>query len=131
MASGSEKRQRTTRRSVRFTADEFNEIAAKADNSGLGFAAFLRAAALEGNAGPRAQRRPPADHKALRQILGHVGRIGNNVNQIARALNSGEEASLPDLQEALRAYLDIRNAIFAALGKTPTSGGGKDPAPGP
>jgi hypothetical protein len=131
MASGSEKRQRTKRRSVRFTADEFNEIAAKADTSGLGFAAFLRAAALDGHAGPRAQRRPPADHKALRQILGHVGRIGNNVNQIARALNSGEQASLPDLQEALRAYLDIRNAILAALGKTPTPGGGKDPASGP
>jgi len=130
MASGSEKRQRTTRRSVRFTADEFNEIAAKADNSGLGFAAFLRAAALEGNAGPRAQRRPPADHKALRQILGHVGRIGNNVNQIARALNSEEQASLPELQEALGAYLDIRNAIFAALGKTTAPGGGKDPGPG-
>ena len=120
-----------TRRSVRFTADEFNEIAAKADNSGLGFAAFLRAAALEGDAGPRAQRRPPADHKALRQILGHVGRIGNNVNQIARALNSEEQASLPELREALRAYLDIRNAIFAALGKTAAPGGGKPPGPDP
>lgn len=122
MASGSEKRQRTKRRSVRFTTDEFNRIAAKADNSGIGFAAFMRAAALDGDAGPRAQRRPPADHKALRQLLGHVGRIGNNINQIARAINAGEKASLPDLQEALRAYLDIRTAIFDALGKTPAPG---------
>lgn len=128
MASGSETRQRTKRRSVRFTADEFNRIADRADNSGLGFAAFMRAAALDGNAGPRAQRRPPADHKALRQLLGHVGRIGNNVNQIARALNAGEKASLSELREALGAYLDIRNAIFAALGKDPL---GKNPGPGP
>ena len=117
MASGSEKRQRTKRLSVRLTADEFNQIAAKADNAGLGFAAYLRASALDGDAGPRAQRRPPADHKALRQLLGEVGRIGNNINQIARALNSGDQASLPDLQEALHAYLEIRNKIFDALGK--------------
>lgn len=117
MASGSETRQRTKRRSVRFTADEFNRIATKADNSGLGFAAYLRAAALDGDAGPRAHRRPPADHKALRELLGHVGRIGNNINQIARVLNSGEAASLPELKEALHAYLEIRNAIFEALGK--------------
>lgn len=123
MASGSEKRQRDKRRSIRFTAEEFNRIATKADNSGLGFAAFMRASALDGDAGPRAQRRPPADHRALRELLGHVGRIGNNINQIARALNSGETASLPELQDALRAYLEIRNAIFAALGK--------DPGPGP
>jgi hypothetical protein len=122
MASGSEKRQRNKRSTPRFTEEEFNRIAAKADNAGLGFAAYLRAAALDGDAGPRAQRRPPADHKALREILGHVGRIGNNVNQIARALNAGDAAKLPDLQEALQAYLDIRNAIFEALGKNGSGG---------
>jgi Bacterial mobilisation protein (MobC) len=117
MASGSETRQRNKRRSVRFTAEEFNRIADKADNSGLGFAAFMRAAALDGHAGPRAQRRPPADHKALRQILGHIGRVGNNLNQIARALNAGEPVSVPELKQALAAYLEIRRAIFEALGK--------------
>ena len=117
MTSGSEKRQRTKRLSVRFTADEFNRLADRADQAGMGSAALLRAAAL-GEAGPRAQRRPPADHRALRQLLGHAGRIGNNINQIARALNNGEDANLPDLQEALHAYLDIRNAILDALGKT-------------
>lgn len=122
MASGSEKRQRNKRLSIRFTVEEFNQIAARADQAGLGSAALLRAAALDGNAGPRAQRRPPADHKALRQLIGHVGRIGNNINQIAHALNAGEAVSQPDLKEALRAYLEIRNAIFDALGKNPAPG---------
>lgn len=117
MASGSDKRQRNKRFSMRLMDDEFNRIAAKADKAGLAFTAFMRAAALDGDAGPRAQRRPPADHKALRQLLGEVGRIGNNINQIARALNTGEKANLPDLQQALRAYIDIRNRIFEALGK--------------
>src|SRR5208337_4397028 len=116
MASGSDKRRRSHQSLIRWTDDEFTSITDKADKSGLAVAAFMRAAAL-GSPGPRAQRRPPADHKALRQILGELGRIGNNINQIARALNSGEKASLPDLQQALRAYVDIRNRIFDALGK--------------
>lgn len=102
---------------MRLMDDEFNRIAAKADKAGLAFTAFLRAAALDGDVGPRAQRRPPVDHKALRQYLGQVGRLGNNINQIARALNSGEKAKLPELQQVLRACLDILNRINAALGK--------------
>ncbi len=117
MASGSDKRQRNKRCSMRLMDDEFNRIAAKADKAGLAFTAFLRAAALDGDVGPRAQRRPPVDHKALRQYLGQVGRLGNNINQIARALNSGEKAKLPELQQVLRACLDILNRINAALGK--------------
>ncbi len=114
MASGSNKRQRTKQCLVRFTEQEFAEVAAKADKAGRPAAAFLRAAAL-GNAGPRAQRRPPADHKALRQILGHCGRIGNNLNQIAKHLNTGGPLYTAELHEALDAYLEIRNAILAAL----------------
>jgi hypothetical protein len=55
---------------------------------------------------------------ALRQILGHCGRIGNNLNQIARQLNVGKPADMALLREALCAYLDIRAAIFRALGMT-------------
>lgn len=128
MASGSEKRQRNKRLSIRFTVEEFNQIAAKADKAGLGVAAFMRAATL-GDAGPRAQRRPPADHVALRQLIGHAGRIGNNINQIARALNTAEKGGLTELPEALRACPaalracdDIRRAILVALGKNPGPG---------
>jgi hypothetical protein len=126
---GSDKRRRPRQSLVRWTDEEFNAIAAKADRAGLAVAAFMRAAAL-GDPGPRAQRRPPADHVALRQLLGHVGRIGNNINQIARALNSAEKAPLPELPAAalracpaaLRACDDIRRAVLIALGKNPGPG---------
>jgi hypothetical protein len=127
MASGSDKRQRNRLGSFRLSDDEFNRIAAKADRSGLTFGAYMRAAALDGDAGPRAQRRPPADHRALREILGHVGRIGNNLNQIARSLNSGDAVNIPELREALGAYLKIRNAILDALGKKHGPNPGPDP----
>lgn len=118
MASGSDKRQRTKQCLVRFSEDEFAQVADKADRAGIATAAFLRAAAI-GNPGPRAQRRPPADHEALRRLLGELGRVGNNINQIAHRLNTNEKAHLPELQASLSAYLDLRNAIFEALGMKP------------
>lgn len=119
MASGSDKRQRGKTVTVRLTDGEHAALDALSSRSGLAAGAFMRAAAF-GEAGPRAQRRPPADHVALRQILGHCGRIGNNLNQIAKRLNEGGQADIRELREALAAYLDIRNAILAALAmKTP------------
>lgn len=123
MASGSEKRQRDKVLRIRCLLEEFNAIVAKADQAGFSTGAFARAALL-GNSGPRAQRRPPADHKTLRQLLGQIGRISNNSNQTARVLNSVQNASLPEAKRALlllddinKALLDIRSAILDALGK--------------
>ena len=115
MASGTDKRQRSVTVTVRLTAEERAHLESLSSRAGLAAGAFMRAAAF-GGAGPRAQRRPPADHAALRQLLGEVGRVGNNINQIARSLNAGQEADIPELREALSAYLGIRNAIYGALG---------------
>jgi hypothetical protein len=113
---GSEKRQRTKLTAHRWFKDEFREAAARADRAGLSFGAYIRAAAL-GNAGPRARRRAPADHVLLRQILGQLGKIGSNLNQIAHRLNLGNEPDLPGLKTALKDWRDIRAAILKALGK--------------
>ena len=131
MASGSAKRQRTKQCLVRFTEDEYADISGKADRAGIATAAFLRTAAL-GDPGPRAQT-PPADHVALRQLLGELGRVGNNINQIAYRLNTGGQPNPPDLDQALAAYLDIRTAIFDALGmkqQTPSPPATSKPAAG-
>lgn len=114
MASGSDKRQRGETVTVRLSKDERDALDALASRSGLAAGAFMRAAAF-GDAGPRAQRRPPVDHRALRQLLGECGRVGNNLNQIARRLNEGGGANIPELKAALAAYLDIRAAILRAL----------------
>ena len=119
VASGTDKRLRDHTITVRLSDDEREKLNELSSRSGLAIGAFMRAAAF-GDSGPRAQRRPPADHVALRQILGHCGRIGNNLNQIARHLNAGGQASIRELKEALAAILDIRNAILAALGMKTT-----------
>jgi|SRR5579862_842973 len=118
MASGSDKRQRGEAVTVRLTKDERATLDALASRSGMAAGAFMRAAAF-GDAGPRAQRRPPVDHVALRQLLGECGRVGNNLNQIARALNAGGSIDVPELRAALAAYLDIRAAILHALAMDP------------
>lgn len=114
MASGSDKRQRGETVTVRLTKDERDTLDALSSRSGMAAGAFMRAAAF-GDAGPRAQRRPPVDHIALRQLLGECGRVGNNLNQIAHNLNAGRPVNIPELRAALAAYLDIRAAILRAL----------------
>jgi hypothetical protein len=114
MASGTDKRKRTRQVLVRLTEEEFTAASDKADRAGYPLATLFRLAAL-GHPGPRARRRPPADHKALRQLLGQSGRIGNNLNQIARHLNAGGQAVLHEVQEAVTACLDIRKGILKAL----------------
>jgi hypothetical protein len=111
----SEKRQRDRQVKIRCDDDEFEAISANADRAGLSLAGYARAAML-GDAGPRARRRRPADQAALLQILGQVGRIGGNVNQIAKQLNKRDKLRVPELRNALKAYLAIRAAIYEALG---------------
>lgn len=117
--AGSDNRQRHHQYLVRLTPEEFLDISAKADNAGMTPAAFFRLAAL-GTPGPRSQRRPPADHKALREILGHCGRIGNNLNQIAYQMNKRGNPDIPELLSELKSYKKIRTAIYTALNMNPS-----------
>lgn len=118
--AGSEKRQRTMQVKVRLTPDEFTQLAERSDKAGMTAGAYLRAAGL-GTAGARAQRRLPVDAMLLRQVLGHLGRVGSNLNQIARRLNEGAAAGLllPELREALADFGHMRAALYRALGKAP------------
>jgi hypothetical protein len=118
MASGSDKRQRGETVTVRLTKDERATLDALASRTGMAAGAFMRAAAF-GDAGPRAQRRPPVDLKDLRHLLGECGRVGNNLNQIARILNTGGSADIPELTAACGAYNDISAGILALLDMGP------------
>lgn len=112
-------RQRTETLYARLTPDEKAAFLERADSAGMTAAAFLRAAAL-GDAGPRAQRRAPADKAALLQLLGELGRIGNNVNQLARTANAGLDLDAAALKEAVAAILEMRELTRAALNRRPS-----------
>jgi Bacterial mobilisation protein (MobC) len=121
----SEKRQREAQILVRLTAEELAQADALADRAGLTRAAFARAAII-GSTGPRAQKRTPADKATLLRILGELGRVGNNVNQLARAANAGLDIDQPALKQAITDIADMRETVRTALNRRPET-----PAPSP
>src|ERR1700722_8538005 len=57
---------------------------------------------------------PDAELKALKHAIGEISTIGRNLNQIARAVNSGQGANGPnraDLHALLRACTGLRDAM--------------------
>ncbi len=114
----SQKRQRSAQLKTPMTPAEKAKAAALAADAGMTVGAWSRTKLL-GSPGPRSQRRMPADAKALREIIGHLGRVGNNLNQVAYRLNTGDAPDLPELRHALADYATVRNAIFEILGLDP------------
>jgi hypothetical protein len=102
---------------VRCTAQERAKIDENAAQAGLSVGAYLRSLAL-GSPGPRARRRPPIERKELARFLGHLGKVGSNVNQIAHAYNSrGRTPGLDDLTAIRMAVGELRDAVMTALGR--------------
>jgi uncharacterized protein (DUF1778 family) len=114
MTSGTETRQRTAYLAIRMTPEEKSALLAKANQSGHSVAAFSRAVLL-GSSGPRSQRRLPIDHADLRRLLGALNQLGNNVNQIAHALNAGDAPEYAIIHDAVRDVAQMREAVLSAL----------------
>lgn len=118
MSHGSEKRLRTSHLTVRLTPDERAAIDAAADRAGLTAGSYARQVVL-GAPAPRQVRRPPVERRELARLLGELGRVGNNLNQLARAVNSGDDIDGVALSEALGGLHVARDAILVALGRDP------------
>lgn len=113
---GSEHRQRTRQLHVRVTPDEYAALEARASRAGLTMQGYIRAAAL-GHETVRAARRPAVEAVELARLLGALGKIGSNLNQLARAANQNRPGDPHALHEELAALGALRQAILAALGK--------------
>ena len=80
------KRKRSYVLTVRLDDGERANLEARAGDSGLSVGAYVRAAAF-GDAGPRSRRRVPVERELLARANADLNRVGNNLNQISRALN--------------------------------------------
>ena len=114
----SNQRQRTVQVNVRLTPDELARLDALAAKARLKRASYLRQQAL-GDAGPRAQHQPPADKQALAELLGQMGKIGSNVNQLAHRANMDGFGAIrkADMQQVVSEISDIRATLMEALGR--------------
>jgi hypothetical protein len=101
--SGSETRARKIILPVRLTAQEHATITAKAEAANLSAGGFLRACGL-GRVTPGTKRRAPADKAILERAIAELRRVGNNINQIARAANMNEPMDSVRLDHALKDY---------------------------
>ncbi len=72
---------------IRCTVKQHEVIKEGAAKAGLSVGAYLRALALR-YPGPRSVRRPLPGQAELVRLLGHIGKIGSNVNQIAKIANT-------------------------------------------
>lgn len=121
MSSGSEKRQRKNRLTIRFTDEEHDVLTSHAERAGISPSSYARKALVGGEA-PRAARRPPVEKALLAKTLGELGKIGSNINQVARALNSDQPGGQlsqieTDIRRAATELTVMRNAVLAALGR--------------
>ncbi len=113
--------------SIRLTADERQLLEQAAAGAPLG--TYIRSRILDGQTARRkVQRAPVADQAALARVLAQLGqsRLGNNLNQLAKAANMGALIVTPDVtaefKEACAAVAAMRHDLMRALGL-------KEPAP--
>ena len=116
--SGSEKRVRDRVLPIRLSAEERAAIEAAAEKAGLATGSYGRQVLLSAPA-PRQVRRPPVERRELARLLGEVGKLGSNLNQIAKAVHMGQLVYTGELDSALAGVLEVRAAILRALGREP------------
>jgi hypothetical protein len=116
--SGSETRQRQSALRIRLNEAEHAAVVESAERAGLTLAGYARAVLLA-TAPLRQSRRPPANKAELAVILGQLGKIGSNVNQLARAANARLPILDDDLSAALAVLVEMRAALMTALGRAP------------
>lgn len=118
MTRGSEKRVRTAYLNIRFSPDERAMVEEHAARAGLTSSSYAQQVLL-GAPAPRQVRRPPIERKELVRILGQLGHVGGNINQLAHHANANMPLSSRMLGEALADLRRLRDAILVALGREP------------
>ena len=67
----------------------------------------------------RQVRRPPVERRELARLLGELGHVGGNLNQIAHRVNVGDGIDPRTLQQTLANLGGVRGASLEALGRAP------------
>lgn len=103
---------------IRLTADERSALDAAAERARLGPCSFARVAVVSAldltpTQPPRRRREPSEAARNLAQFIAHLGWIGNNLNECARAANSGLGIDFKAIEAATDELRRLREAIIA------------------
>lgn len=113
--------------SIRFTFEERARL--DADRGSRALSTHIREKLFGDGAAPRKRpgNSPVGDAEALGRVLGALGasRLSSNLNQLAKALNTGSLPVSPEveaeLMEACQEVQELRADLLRALGKMPRS----------
>lgn len=102
---------------ARFTEAELQTVAQRAEHIGVTVSDLLRFGVLHEPPPPRRRgMHPVKDQQELARLLGAVGKIGSNVNQLAHVANCGSWPESRLLHEAAADIQWMRRAVMLALG---------------
>ena len=109
--------KRKTVVSVRLTDVELCTLETASRNAGLSRVDYLRNLILQTK--PEIHFQVVADNDELRKLVGEYGKIGSNLNQIAKHFNSGGELSLviqDEIQQCITDLFTLRKKVLKLAG---------------
>lgn len=113
MARPSENRSEYLR--VRLTPEEMEQLRRDADTAAVSVSDVARAQLLNAPI-PKRKSRRSVDHEKLAQVLQQLGKIGTNLNQLAKVANaSGDLSHVRNVRELKTELEAIRDEVRAAL----------------
>jgi Bacterial mobilisation protein (MobC) len=108
--SGSATRQKTTMAGFRVTAEELQDLRELAGRQRLTVASYMRRQTLE-HPTTRTRRRANPQTEVLSAILAQLGKLGGNMNQIARRMNMNETPLASEIQDAFVACRQVSKRV--------------------
>ena len=120
---GTETRKKTRAVTSRYDAQEYAELEEAASSAGVTRASYQRIQSLS-EPKTRSTRRAPIERELLARLLGQLGKIGGNLNQIAHAANLGLGLQ-GDIAASLAEIRAVVPVLLAALGRRSEPDGGQ------
>ena len=114
-----EEMYRNHRITVRFTETEFSIIKTAAKQANMSLASYVRTQVLKGKVQTKIEI--VADVPEIKKLLAEFGKIGSNLNQIAKYFNTGGIRSLAiedEIHQCIADLFQLRKKVLEMAGDT-------------
>mgnify|MGYP000525604872 CR=1 FL=1 len=114
-----EEMYRNHRITVRFTETEFSIIETAAKQANMSLASYVRTQVLKGKVQTKIEI--VADVSEIKKLLAEFGKIGSNLNQIAKYFNTGGMRSLAiedEIHQCIADLFKLRKKVLEMAGDT-------------